>query len=509
MRRGKLRLPKKSLRLLLARLVRFLAPTPPLGGLEVSDGALRFLAIKSGSFLLASLRIPPGIVLRGEVKDRANFVSALRNLHEQVAPSRKAFAAIVLLPPEDIYVQPFSLPVLAESQVEEAARLNLDMISPLGPEKMYAGWEEIGEVNAEGGQVDFIGAFAERERVDEIVGAAKKAGFDVAAVEFPALALVRAITELSAVPFRGESYLMVQATDGGLVLVIARHKHLYFHEFRSWSSILEETGAREISFPELRDFIAGEVRRVLNFYGSRWGGTLSGALVSGSGLVPELVELLKSDFGLMARPFILEDAPDLESTWFSALGAAWRGLIPRSSDRFLNLAAESVRRDYEHARFLNFTGLWQKIMFTALGFVFVIFLASDSFSARRLDRIGTELRDVPFSEEREINDLENRAKEFNRLVAFATFAKERSIARSPLFQKVTDLAGSSVTVKRLLVQDDTVTVNGLAPSELSAIAFKNRLGGEPGVRDVALPVTNIRVNPNGTVEFTLTFVWKG
>ena len=82
MRRGKLRLPKKSLRLLLARWVRFLAPTPPLGGLEVSDGALRFLAIKSGSFLLASLRIPPGIVPRGEGNDRAHFVYALRDLYE-------------------------------------------------------------------------------------------------------------------------------------------------------------------------------------------------------------------------------------------------------------------------------------------------------------------------------------------------------------------------------------------------------------------------------------------
>lgn len=62
----------------------FLRARTRIGGLEISDTALRFAYFKNGALRVAGLRLPPGIVEQGEVKNPEQLVEALKNFRQQI-----------------------------------------------------------------------------------------------------------------------------------------------------------------------------------------------------------------------------------------------------------------------------------------------------------------------------------------------------------------------------------------------------------------------------------------
>src|SRR3989344_5290334 len=119
---------------------RLIFPASRIGGLEITDSIINFYDLSSGSIPLASLRLPPGIVEDGKIKhgQEANFTEALKTIHSQItADSKKIINIILTLPSNDVYVQSFNVSKAAESNLVEAAELNLRMISPLPLEGAY------------------------------------------------------------------------------------------------------------------------------------------------------------------------------------------------------------------------------------------------------------------------------------------------------------------------------------------------------------------------------------
>lgn len=148
---------------------RLIFPTPQIGGLEITDSVINFYDLSYGSAPVASLRLPPGIVEDGKVHrgEETNFTEALRTIHSQITvDSKKIINIILTLSGNDVYVQSFNVSKAAESNLTEAAELNLRMISPMPIEGAYYGWQKIADTGGPGGVIELLGAFMPSESID-------------------------------------------------------------------------------------------------------------------------------------------------------------------------------------------------------------------------------------------------------------------------------------------------------------------------------------------------------
>lgn len=486
--------------------VRLLNPTPPVGGLAATSNSVRFLRIKDrGAFQTAALRLPPGIVAEGKIKDVQAFTSALKAIHSRVAPPDKTVHVILNLPPDLVYTQSFFIPLLAESRIDEAARLNLEMLSPIDVKTSYASWQKIGESFSGSAQLELLGAFAEAEPVNAFSQALRESGFAVAAIEFPALSIAR-LVKSGAEAKEEKSYLVIDVAGEGVSFMILRNLNLYFNHFHSWQSIEEESGGKRLSVTDFKDFLLREVQKVSNFYGSRWGGAIGEAVLLASSMGKEITEVIETNFPMQVTDLALGgEHRDLGADWFSVLGSAVRGLMPRHRDSELSLTTAPVKLQYWHALILNFTGIWRKVALTVFGFLIAMTLIADlfllgaerSFKAGRIAAVG----------EKELQDAESlrlKAAEFNRLVGFALKAAGETSAWSPVFARIDALSGNGTVIRRAVLDRFGIVLTGSASDEGSVIAFKDRLLGVSDFAEVSLPLANLRPNPDGTVNFTIT-----
>ncbi len=501
------------MRLDVKKFLKLINPLPAVGGLEISDSVLRFMLLSEhGKPVTASLRIPPGVVDGGRLKNREAFIQALRELHRRVARRHGSIHVVLNLPAHIVYTQSFGIPFLSEERLGEAAHLNLQMLSPMDFGKAYASWQKVGESFAEGGQIELLGAFAERSAVEEFTVSVGEAGFVPVAVEFPSLALARVIAGRSdAAP--GESYLSIYMASDGASLGIQRSGNMHFNHFHSWASIQGEFGGKQISADDFRSFLVREIQKVLNFYTGRWGGTVSAAVILSSSMGDQIGKLVEENFGIPVKRVAPKDFPNLDPSWFVAFGAALRGLVPRGNDTFISLSSESVQIQYREARILNFITLWRNIGVTVFAFILVLFTAADFFMAREEARIQSRTP-IGEAELAEVKRLEASAKEFNSLVAAALEAKNQGVRWSKLIDTVAAVGAGKVKLVKVSVADATaaaaasVSVTGSAVGAAPVLQFRDGLQRISNLSNVVLPLEGIRANLDGSVDFTLTFHLK-
>lgn len=488
--------------------LRILNPLPPIAGLFISDSSLKFLYIKEpGKVVTASLRLPPGIIQAGEIRDLANFKKALKTFHKEIMFRDKLVHAILILPRGLDYTQPFTIPFLAENRLEEAVRLNLEMISPIDFKSAYSGSEKIGEKFEEGGQFEFLGAFAEARLVDEYVRALEEAKFIIIAVEFPALALIRlASHEANFTP--QESYLVLDISSDGVSFMIMRNANLYFSYFHSWQTILAEIGGKQIAEKTLNDFLLREIQKVLNFYSSRWGGVLSKLILSATGLSAAIIRNIETNFALKVINLIAAEFPELKSGWFPVLGSALRGLIPRSKDNFISLTNAPVQVQYWHSRIINFVSLWRKVALTVLIFIGIVLFSVNIFSRREEMKLSAQIIKGGPSELQEVNRLEDEAAKFNKRVEQALNAYNSTSNWTEFFSNLNNLASGQVLLDSISVKGTKVSLMGSANNESLLLAFRDRLRGASNFQDVNLPPQQINIKPDGSVNFKLNFNLK-
>lgn len=489
---------KKSLALL--------NPKPAVGGLHVTDLALYFAVIKEGELVKASLRLPPGILAGGEIKDRASFIAALRALRGQVAPPKKPVYVVAVLPASIVYTQAFAVPALEGARLEEAVRLNLEMLSPIDPSRAVFGYQVLGEKAGETNQLELLGAFAEAERVNSFLGAFGEAGFVVTAAELPALSLTRVIAESENIP-DADAHLVVSVAADGMEFSVFRNRALLFARFTSWQAAVLEFNGHALSAADFKEFLAREIEQVLNFYANRWGTSLNKAVIVGEQMREEIAGAIKERFFLEIEPIAMAKYGDLESRFWPAAGAAIRGLLPRPDDAFLTLTPAGVQTAYWNERALMFARLWQKALLISFAFVFAVAVAADSYLARVEQRARTTPVVKP-AEFEEVTRLTAAAAEFNRRVALGAAARDEITDWLPLFGRLKQLAGGTVIFRELSVQKEQVTVSAAAPSQVAALNFKNKLALEKNFEGVDLPLASLTENADRTVSFSMTFKVK-
>lgn len=483
----------------LKRLLQNLSPPLPVGGLWISDSVIRFFLYKEGGGTVhAALRLSPGIIEQGRVKDKERLRSALAELRRQlVKHPRQKLYVVLTLPISDVYIQTFTLPPVAAASIGEAAELNMRMISPMNPEEAYMDWQEL---QSAGQQPVLLGAFVRREVVDALTAPLEEAGFSLAAVEFASLSLVRQIQAAGVIDKATADYIAIEVTSEGTSFVIAVNSTPRFHYFHPWSEL--QGGDKTVSLEKFQKVLAEETRRILNFYGMHWSGRkLVDAVVVTPALGEEIASFLASAFPDLK---VHVAAPDRAS---AVAGAALRGKEIRLDDTAISLADVTTVQVFQYEQLINFVRLWRNAFFTTAGFLLVLFIASSVFARRAATRAVAESAAI-FNrpEAAELQLVEKKAVAFNEQVAALERIANEGKNLSPLARRITEIAGDDIVLERLAfsLEGRNVLVNGRAPNERSAVAFKDRLRADSHFSGVDLPIRNVTVSGGG-VSFTMNF----
>lgn len=503
----KLKLPQK-VRSFLARVRRVLLAPEPIGGLSISDTSLKFLLIKGNSIVQASLKIPPGIIETGRVKNKKDFVAALQNIHEQVAPLKKPLPVILTLPSSLVYSQPFLVPLVDQKHIEESIGLNMQMISPHKIEKSYYDWQEI-RFLPEKHQMELLGAFTESDIVNEYEASLRAANFNLVAVEFPGLALTRLLQQRWSALSKDSNYLLVYINGDGVLVLILKQGDLFFHHFNSWQEILRDQPQKTITFENVQKILSSEIRRVLNYYLGKFGAPLKEMILISPVFTDEIIELGKKEFNIAVRNLTIPELPNLKPNWFSPLGTALRGLMTRPNDSGITLTRGEAQKEYYHERILHFIGIWRNILIGTLIFVIISFTVIDTAFLKEERRLAEKVTSEFSANDLQKDDLlQKRITDFNSLLGLIEETAVLENSWSNFIVALNGLAGSDITLGRTVANQNngSVLINGSAKNEGAAIAFKNRLIAHPLITNVELPLSNIRQQPDGSVVFTVTMV---
>lgn len=488
-------------------------PQPVLAGLEINNSELRFMKIRGDDSTSASLKLPPGVMEAGKIKDKRNFTESLLNLHSQITGrKKKKIYVIVSIPNVNVYAKVFNLPTTASANLEEAANLNLQMISPIDFAETYSDWQTVGENKNDGNQMEILGALAPKSIIDEFIGCLEEANFGVAAIEFSALSLVRLAAGFGIGIDIKNQYLLLQVGGDGLNFSIMKNGNLYFAHFYPWKSDEKEKEQRQISFSDFKELVVEETRKVLNFYETHWEGKINKAILTSSGLVKETIKILSEDLSLEVQPLTLKKFNQLSPDWHGVLSLAFRGLIPRSQDTIISLASVGTEDNFKRYRIVNFISIWRNVVFVSLIFIVAVFGASVWFLSKTMKSIN--LSDTVLPKTTEINELsalQERAKSFNEKVETALKSKKTGANWSLFFEKINNSANSAnVTLKRILIQsaEAPAIIDAIAVNQEAVINFKNFLIQQPQFMDVDLPLSKINVAVDGSAEFSVGFKIK-
>jgi len=487
----------------LVRFLEKLSSKPKVGALQINDSSLQYLILEKGGPVSFSLRLPPGVIKEGKIESPKEFAAALFSLRRMILPGNggRRLKVIVSLPSSLIYTQSFSVPKIDEEKLEESARLNLQIISPMEAARAIASSEVIGETED---RYDLLGAFVEREIVLTYRRILAEAGFDGFIFEFPSLGLARAIRLL--LTLSKSPFLALQVSSDGIDLSILRGGSLYFEYFRSWRSIQGE--AREITRAAFESAITEEVRRVIDFSNTRFKESPAQALLIAPGFEKEIGDLVEAAFGIKVYPLVFRNYA-LAPVWYSVLGSALRGQTGSGQDREINLSGENLAEALYAEQLQNFVRLWRNIAVGVAAVMLVVFGGAAAFLTRQANTLTSRLNSFRASvSQNELTELTREAGEFNYLVTNITKIKANRRSWYDFFSRIKQLAdANAVTIDAISAGGDSepFTLSARAPSTAAVIKFKNILVAEKGFSEIDLPLAAITTLADNSVSFSVRF----
>lgn len=483
---------------------------PVVGGLEISDSGIRFMQWSGSRWEMASTRLVPGTVVRGEVKNRKEFIDALKLLRFQILGgkkkgSRTRISVVVSLSSINIYTQVFNLPVIEGENLEKAVQLNIQMASPNGAAENYSGWQLVSPVQ-ENMRLEILSAFLSKNVADDLAGAMHEAGFVPVVIESRALSLARVIKETEAKFDPKKSLIVVSVDASGLDVIVVRAGHLHFEYFNSWQDL--QGDQRTIPLDVFRSLVLRSINQVLNFYGSHWSDPVSEVLVSAVGLKDEVVNVVKENFEIPVRELTPMISPPVGTEWFVALGGGLRGRMSRREDKDVSLLGIDAQGEFRREQALHFTDFWRTLMPVTIGILLVVFVGFFFFLMGIDKKLKTQAAfQIGGQEMQDINVLQTRAQEFNTFVRLLASANAAAVPKAPVLKNFFSIANSrGVSVNRIRIQSATAPVEftGAAPSQESVRAFKGDISSSTFFRGVELPFTNV-ICGETQCSFSMTF----
>lgn len=492
----------------LDKVLAFLRVHPLVVGLEVSDAVLRLAYFDGKAWHLNGIRLAPGIIEIGKIKNHDQFVAALKELKSKSMPSREAKGkvnAIVSLSSISIYSQVFSLPIIEGENLDKAIQLNIQMVSPVEISQAYSGWQKVGEDQGSL-RLEILSAFIDRPTVDELGRALFEAGFLAVVLESRALALARIFREQAEGVDANRSYVMFGLDNSGLDFLIIRRSQLYFEYFIPWRDVMDEKG--QISMPSFEAAIIRSLHQVVNFYSQHWPDPLVGVVLSATALKDEATRVIKDNFPLTVTELTLRLDQSMGPEWFVSLGCGLRGLKPRNRDKEMSLLGIGAEEEFRREQLLGFTRLWRLLVPVSLGVLLVSFLLADAFLIQTQRSLEAQaLFNLNSAQANESQALQAKAAEFNKEVSFIDAVAKSASSRSKFLEKFSQLLVShGITSDRLSFGSpaNPISMSGEAQSEAKIADFKKAIESDPGFKEINLPLSDIR-HVAGGVSFSISF----
>src|SRR3989344_1587578 len=495
------------------KIIHFLNPGAKIGALAVTDFDLKYALLGGRHITSASLRLPLGVVENGLIKNEKGLAEALVSLHSQISRIKiKKIPIILTIPDFNAYTQVFTLPFAASANLESAAKMNLQMLSPIEYTDAYASWQKVGESETQGDQLEVLAAFAQKQVIDAYTKAIESANFSIVAVEFPSIALARLVS-----PDTGQKQkpplILIALSSNGLSFSVIRGKNVYFNYATLWQK-------PQMYLEEFDGVVIREVRKILNFYASHWQSSIYelAFLVPSPELGKRIKDVTKKNFNLEAKSFMSFLSPEvsrmntssLGQEWLPVLGSAMRGVMPRSEDEMISLASVSSRERFNREQVIYFMRLWRNSIFTAIAAVLFLFIAVNLFTTRIHTALIKDLNQIKAISppSADILALGEEAKKFNDEVALVLYARNQSADPSPYLAKIHTLAGETIVIERIAMQswETPVFINGHGLSEAVLLAFKESLASDPAFANVDLPLSSITRGAQGSVNFSISLL---
>lgn len=491
------------------KILAFLRIRPVIGGLEITDQVLRLAHFDGKIWQLHAMRLDPGVLENGRIKDRAKFLGSLAALKKDSKvggrnPNKK-ISVVVSLSSADVYSQVFGLPILGGEQLAKAVDLNLQMASPGEAGKMYSGWELVGKDDSVG-RIDVLSAFVEREAVDEIVEALFTAGFLAMAVEPRSIALTRILRQKGLGVDAKKSYLLLDIDNVGIDFLVIRNSMPYFEYTNLWKDVANADG--EISLPKFEEELTASLHQVANFYNQHWTEPIAGVIIAAASLHDVIEKTVAAATTLPVVRLTLEMGQPISSEWLVAIGGSLRSGPKKLGEDEITLLGGTWGGRFQEEQISRFLQFWRVL----IPVVFVILIgmfwgASLFLNKTKASLEATSEFTLNAQQTSEVADLEASTTAFNNLVAM-TAAAENSINENYTFLgEIEAVAGQDgVTIDHLAFPGgaSAISLSGSASSDDRILAFQTDLGNAPGFSAVNLPVTSVQDN-GGTYTFQMTF----
>jgi hypothetical protein len=484
-----------------------------VAGLEIGDDVLRLAYLDGGIWKLHAVRLEPGVLESGKIKDRDRLFTALADLKTESKiggrNKKKKINVVVSMSSAHMYSQVFNLPILAGDALVKAVDLNLQMASPSEVSKTYSGWEVVGKDESIG-RLDVLSAFVDRDIVDDMVQALFTVGFLAMAVEPRSIALTRILREKGAGIDSKKPYLFLDIDNIGIDFLVIRNGLPYFEYTNLWRDVADESG--EISLQKFEEELGTSLRQVINFYNQHWGEPLEAVIIAATTLHESIEKTVAANAAFPAVRLTLEMGQPISSEWLVGIGCSLRGVGSKGEEGEISLLGVEWEDRFQEEQIFEFTRFWEVLMPIVFGILVVLFFVANSFVVAT--RVSIEA-DSGFSahlgQTAEITAFEASTTQFNTLVTVAQSAENSVTKTSALLgavQSTAEADGIMITHFSFSSTSTPASLSGSASSEDRVIAFRNDLGSVNNISGITLPPASLQ-NNGGAYTFQMTFNYSG
>jgi hypothetical protein len=448
-----------------------------IAGIEVNDTSLRLVSLAPGKnpkdqariLTAAEVELPAGIIVGSTVQDEPALTAAIKNL---VRTSRFSGSfAIASIPIAEVYSKIFSFPnTISGSKLDDAMMLNFEYQSPITKADGYADWETL--EHAEGNDVMFLAS--PKTVTDGYVHAFQNAGLKLVALEVHPQSLSRSLVSKPA-----DALLYTTISDTSASICVLQYNALRF--CRSLTQA-----------PYDKKRIAEEERRVRDYFET---GKMK----------------LKAAVSLASAPLVQPFAADSRiknnpGTFVIALGAAMRGLLPRSQDAHVSLLPVGTEEAYSYQRADVVSEFITHVTLALSIFFCVVFLGAWGYSVRLQSMVDTQLKGaLSLTPPIDATNLETKAIAFNNLASTAASLLRTEPKWNPVLTEIRLRTPTGVIVQSLSLPapEQNFSMSGFASNRAALVELRKGFQESSLFTEVNLPLTNLELKER--IPFTLAF----
>ncbi len=421
---------------------------------------------------LAEEQLSEEVVAEGAIKKKEEFASALKRLLKKTsAPVRYV---ILSIPANNVYTKVFSFPRAVRGQKLEATmQLTVGFQLPIKLENAYLDWEKVKTQDDLSESKVFLATIA-KSIINDYLTAATSAGLKVVAVELHPMSLARV---LEASPEQPTLIRMLGKSSATIAVV--RNRATHFIRVLPYAFIPEKD-------------ISVEIEKIARFYETEY------EPISAQ-FLPEEMRLIQP---LSSHPEIQKES----SKWIVSVGAAARGLIPRSEDELVSLLPVGTEEAYEYQKAATFAGFLSNLIVGLSLFFIAAFVGTWFFVISMQERLNAQLQNLALLPlPADAVETEKRAHRFNNLVGTANNLVEGvpqwSILLEELQLRVTP--GIIITRVSLSAPEAVLYITGAAETRPQLNEFKKSLEASTMLTQISLPLTNLEQRNN--IPFSISF----